>query len=170
MNCQVNSWAANRSDDLATQKAVIFSFLPSSIPIFIFSTLTSFSSHTSSLQLKIKYYGKKTIKTMEVCTCPSCKKFTVTDSNGNVFQGLFVHCSTQNKHWERFPNEASENTLSQLLPQLSFNEQPETNTSPHENEELDPVDDEGLGSKKDPEINCAISLASYKTFFFEILV
>ena len=38
---------------------------------------------------------------MEFCTCPSCKNYQVTTSDGTIRNGLYVDCSTRIRHWKK---------------------------------------------------------------------
>ncbi|MBW0509491.1 hypothetical protein O181_049206 [Austropuccinia psidii MF-1] len=36
---------------------------------------------------------------MDFCSCPNCRKHSVTTADGQTCHGLFVHPSTQRRHW-----------------------------------------------------------------------
>ncbi|MBW0533732.1 hypothetical protein O181_073447 [Austropuccinia psidii MF-1] len=59
---------------------------------------------------------------MELCTCPSCAKYTITKPDGTVEKGLLVHRSTRNKHWRCLANKSTNTTLLESCSSLCFDE------------------------------------------------
>ncbi|MBW0503780.1 hypothetical protein O181_043495 [Austropuccinia psidii MF-1] len=59
---------------------------------------------------------------MELCTCPNCRKYTVTSSNGKNHQGLFVEHSTRIQHWEKALAKEDENFINNQFTQISLDD------------------------------------------------
>ncbi|MBW0585586.1 hypothetical protein O181_125301 [Austropuccinia psidii MF-1] len=86
---------------------------------------------------------------MDFCTCPSCRKYKITLSNGKTCQGLYVNRSTQIRHWAKEAKKESsaiEHGVSNIL--LNRKHSSTSDVKEHTDQEEDDCNNESISQSK----------------------